>query len=229
MATFTRHYPNWPPFVPKSLSVPRTSVYYNLEVSATRYPDKAAIDYYGAEVSYSRLKREVDALAGWLQQRCGVKTGDRVLLYAQNGVHFIAGYYGILRADAVVVPVNPMNLTEELEHYVEDAGARVLITTQELASRATPLVRPGLLDHLIVGAHSEYLPPQTDLPVPEFVRASSAVRWRRERRAQDRMTWLSCRIHRVPRESPKAACTRIRRCLRRARAAVTGVAHRAAR
>ena len=175
MATFTRHFPHWPPFVPKSLAVPRTSITYNLEVSATRYPDKTAIDYYGAEISYGRLKREVDALAGWLQQRCGVKKGDRVLLYVQNGVHFIAGYYGILRADAVVVPVNPMNLTEELEHYVEDAGARVLITSQELAPRATPLVRAGLLEHVIVGAHAEYLPPQIDLPIPEFVRAPLAV------------------------------------------------------
>jgi len=175
MATFTRHFPYWPPFAPKSLAVPCTSVYYNLEVSATRYPDKTAIDYYGSQISYARLKQAVDALAGWLQQRCGVKKGDRVLLYAQNGVHFIAGYYGILRADAVVVPVNPMNLTEELEHYVEDAGARVLITTQELAPRTTPLVRPRLLEHVIVGAHSEYLPPQTDLPLPEFVRAPAAI------------------------------------------------------
>jgi len=175
MATFTRHYPHWPPFVPKTLAVPRTSIHYNLEVSATRYPDKAAIDYYGREISYAQLQREVDALAGWLQQRCGVKKGDRVLLYAQNGPHFIVGYYGILRADAVVVPVNPMNLTEELEHYVEDAGARVLVTTQELAPRATPLLRPGLLAHALVGAHAEYLPAHTDLPLPAFVRAPAAI------------------------------------------------------
>jgi fatty-acyl-CoA synthase len=175
MATFTRHFPHWPPFVPKTLAVPRTSIHYNLEVSATRYPDKAAIDYYGREISYAQVKRDADALAGWLQQRCGVNKGDRVLLYAQNGPHFIVAYYGILRADAVVVPVNPMNLTEELEHYVEDAGARVLVTTQELAPRATPLIRPGLLDHAIVGAHAEYLPAHTDLPLPEFVRAPAAI------------------------------------------------------
>ncbi len=175
MAMFTRHYRFWPPFVPKSLSVPRTSIYYNLEVSATRYPDKAAIDYYGREMSYAQLRQAADALAGWLQQRCGVRKGDRVLLYAQNGVHFIAGYYGILRADAVVVPVNPMNLTEELEHYVEDAAARVMVTTQELAPRATPLLRPKLLEHVIVGAHAEYLPPRIDLPVPDFVRAPLAI------------------------------------------------------
>jgi fatty-acyl-CoA synthase len=175
MATFTRHFAHWPPFVPKTLAVPRTSIYYNLEVSATRYPDKAAIDYYGRELSFAQLKREADALAGWLQQGCGVQRGDRVLLYAQNGPHFVIGYYGILRADAVVVPVNPMNLTEELEHYVEDAGARVLVTTQELAPRATPLIRPGLLEHAIVGAHSEYLPQGSDLPLPEFVRAPLAI------------------------------------------------------
>jgi len=175
MAMFTRHYPYWPPFVPKSLSVPRTSIYYNLEVSATRYPDKAAIDYYGRHVSYAQLRQAADALAGWLQQRCAVRKGDRVLLYAQNGVHFIAGYYGILRADAVVVPVNPMNLSEELEHYVEDAAARVLVTTQELAPRATTLIRPGMLEHVIAGAHAEYLPPQTDLPLPDFVRAPLAI------------------------------------------------------
>ena len=47
MSFFDRHFAHWPPGVPKSLSVPRTSLYYNLEVSARRYPDKAAIVYYG--------------------------------------------------------------------------------------------------------------------------------------------------------------------------------------
>ena len=61
----------------------------------------------------------LEALAGFLQQRCGVAAGDRVLLYAQNGPHFIVGYYAILRADAVVVPVNPMNRVEELRHLIE--------------------------------------------------------------------------------------------------------------
>lgn len=170
MATFTRHYPHWPPFVPKSLAVPRTNVFYNLEVSARRYPDKTAIDYYGGKLSYERFYGQAEAIAGWLRAH-GVAKGDRVLLYCQNGAHFVIGYYAILRADAVVVPVNPMNLGEELQHYVEDAGARVLITTQELLPRAAPLLAPGLLEHALVGVHAEYLPASTDLPLPEFVRA----------------------------------------------------------
>jgi acyl-CoA synthetase (AMP-forming)/AMP-acid ligase II len=47
------------------------------------------------------------------------QAGDRVLLVMQNSPQFMAAFYGILRADAVVVPVNPMNLTEELRHYVQ--------------------------------------------------------------------------------------------------------------
>ncbi len=124
---FTRHFAHWPPGQPHTLELPKESVYANLTASAAKRPERAAIDYYGARISYAELKRQVDALAGYLQQRCGVGKGDRVLLYAQNSPQFVIAYYAILRADAVVVPVNPMNRTEELRHYVEDSDARVAI------------------------------------------------------------------------------------------------------
>jgi len=163
---FSRHYPHWPPGLPKNFPVPRTSVYRNLENCAAQHPDRPAIHYYGTDVTYGELKREVDALAGFLQQRCAVRKGDRVLLYLQNSPQFVIGYYAILRADAVVVPLNPMNLTEELRHYVEDAGASTAIVGQELAARIAPL---GL--RLLVAAYSDYIRRPTDLPLPEFVRA----------------------------------------------------------
>lgn len=183
MSLFTRHYAVWPPGLPKTLSVPRTSLYFNLQVSAKRYPDKAAIHYYGGDLSYARLDAEVCALAAYLQQRCGVKKGDRVLLYLQNSPQFVIGYYAILRADAAVVPVNPMNRTEELRHYVEDSGATVAICGQEVWPQVEPLMSEGLA-HCVVGAYSDYIDPATDLPLPEFVRApraamtsSKAVSW----------------------------------------------------
>src|ERR1043166_1256308 len=124
---FTRHYPFWPPGMAHDMEVPRTSVYQNLASGAAKHPDTAAIYYYGTRISYARMKAEADALAGYLQQRCGVRKGDRVLLYLQNSPQFVIGYFAVLRADAVVVPVNPMNLTDELTHYVEDSRARVAI------------------------------------------------------------------------------------------------------
>ncbi|MBI2751819.1 MAG: AMP-binding protein, partial [Burkholderiales bacterium] len=168
---FTRHYPYWPAGEPKTLAVPRTSVYFNLEVSARRYPDHCAIDYYGSRLTYAELERHAAALAGFLQRRCGVATGDRVLLYTQNSPQFVIGFYAILRADAVVVPVNPMNRSEELRHYVEDADAAAILSTQEQWQQIAPLLGSSRLAHVVLGAYSDYLNAPTRLPVPDFVRA----------------------------------------------------------
>jgi len=102
-----------------------------------------------------------------------VKKGDRVLLYMQNSPQFMIAFYGILRADAVVVPVNPMNLTQELKHYVADSGARVAFAAQDLLARMAPLLGEGL-EHIVVATYSDYLREPTDIPVPEFVAAPRA-------------------------------------------------------
>jgi fatty-acyl-CoA synthase len=170
---FDRHFAHWPPGLAHTVEVPTRSVYENLAASAAQSPDLAALNYYGRILSYADLRRDADLLAGYLQQRCGVKKGDRVLLYLQNSPQFVVGYYAILRADAVVVPVNPMNMTEELRHYVEDAQARVAIAGQDRAAQILPLLGQGL-ERLVVATYSDYYA-EAGFPVPEFVRAPREV------------------------------------------------------
>ena len=165
---FDRHFAHWPPGQPRTLELPRETVYANLAATAARHPERAAIDYYGRRIAYRDLKREVDALAGFLQQRCGVKRGDRVLLYLQNSPQFVIAYYAVLRADAVVVPVNPMNLADELSHYVDDSQARVAIAGQDVL----PRIRPLGVAHILVASYADYLPEETDLPLPGFLKGS---------------------------------------------------------
>jgi fatty-acyl-CoA synthase len=169
------HLKYWPKGIPQHLELPRTSLYYNLEVSATRYPDKTATIFYDSLLSYGALRAQVDALAGWLQARCGVKRGDRVMLFLQNSPQFIVGYYAILRADAFVVPVNPMLKTEELRHYVSDSGAKAVLCAQDIFPQIEPLLAAhgdaAPLKNALVTAYSDYLTTPTDLAVPEFVRA----------------------------------------------------------
>jgi fatty-acyl-CoA synthase len=172
--TFSRHFPHWPPGQPRTLELPKASVYANLVASAARHPQRAAIDYYGSRLSYAELKRQVDALAGFLQQRYGVGRGERVLLYAQNSPQFVIAYYAILRADAVVVPVNPMNRTEELRHYVEDSDATVAIAGNDVLREIAPLG----LERVLPVVYSDYLIKPTDLPVPDFVRAPGSGSWK---------------------------------------------------
>ena len=162
-----RHYAFWPKEVPKELHYPETSLWFNLEVSARRHPDKAAFICYDNAMSFARLKAEAEALAGFLQEKCGVARGDRVLLFAQNSLQSVIAYYAILRADAVVVPINPMNLTEELRHHVTDSGSKVAVIAQELWAVAAPLVADGTLGKAIVAAYVDYLEKPTDLKVPD--------------------------------------------------------------
>jgi fatty-acyl-CoA synthase len=171
---FTRHFAHWPPGQPRTLELPGTSVYANLVESAARHPARTAIDFYGSRLSYAELKRQVDALAGYLQRRCAVARGDRVLLYAQNSPQYVIAYYAILRADAVVVPVNPMNRTEELRHYVEDSDARLAIAGNDVLREIAPLG----MKHVLPIVYADYLTVETDLPVPELVRSRGPGLWK---------------------------------------------------
>jgi fatty-acyl-CoA synthase len=165
----TSHFQHWPEGVPRELELPGHSIYANLEHAATRFPDKVAIHYYGSALTYSRFRSDVDAMAGYLQSVAGVGRGDRVLLFMQNSPQFMVAFYAVLRADAMVVPVNPMNLTEELRHYVKDSDARVAIVGQELFAQVEPLRSDGL-EQILVAAYSDAIDAQVDLKVPEVVR-----------------------------------------------------------
>ncbi|WP_166261769.1 long-chain fatty acid--CoA ligase [Marinobacter salicampi] len=168
--TFTRHYAVWPKELPKSMALPRTSLVTNLEISALRYPDRTAIIFYDAPITYSKLLQEVEAMAGYLQSE-GVKKGDRVLLYMQNSPQYVVSYYAILRADAVVIPINPMNRAAELEHYVADTRARLCLAGQELTGYIAPLLDTTDLEQVVVASYSTYIKADTDLDLPKEVAA----------------------------------------------------------
>jgi fatty-acyl-CoA synthase len=171
----TAHYVHWPKGLPHHLIVPSISVYENLQISAQRYPDKAAIIFYDSVLTYRQLHQEVLALAGYLQQVCGIQRGDRVLLDMQNSPQFVIGFYAILRADAMVVPVNPMLMTDELDYYIKDSGAKAALVSQDVFPRLAPLVGSTALRHAVVATYSDHLTCDTTLTVPEFVKAAADV------------------------------------------------------
>ena len=127
------HHKIWPKRLPRQLVVPATTLWFNLEVAAARFPDKPAYLFFGRPLSFSELRRQAEAVAGWLQS-VGVQAGDRVAVFMQNCPQYAAAYYGILRANAVVVPVNPMNRVEEFKHFITDPQTKVVICTADLAA-----------------------------------------------------------------------------------------------
>ena len=147
------HHKFWPKRLPHAITLPETSLWDNLETNARRYPHKAALVFFGTVIAFRELLQKAERLAACL---CGlgVNSGDRVVLSMQNCPQLVIAHFAILRANAVVVPVNPMNRAEELKHYITDPQARLAITTADLASelaRASDALPLDVqLKHLIV-------------------------------------------------------------------------------
>lgn len=147
------HFKFWPHRLPHQLTPLATSLWDNLATSARRYPNKTALVFFERRFTYAELLQMAERLAGQLQQM-GVARGDRVMLNMQNCPQLVIAHFAILRANAVVVPVNPMNRSQELQHYIRDPDVRVALTTADLASELAQASNdlPALqrLQHLIV-------------------------------------------------------------------------------
>lgn len=169
----TANSPFWPEGFDFHLPVPQGNAFGNLARSAQRNPDRPAMFYYGAATTYCSLLEQAEALAGFLQQRCGVRAGDRVLIDMQNSPQFVVAFQAILRADAVVIPVNPMNVEQELAHYISDSGARVALIGDEMLARFQGFAGEAL-DDLIVARYADAVGADCPDPLPEVMLRPSA-------------------------------------------------------
>ncbi len=187
------HLPFWPKGLPLAITQPATTLYENLDISAKRFPDKPAMVFYGAQISYRRLKEEVDCMAGYLQQSTAFKAGDRVLLFSQNCPQFIIAYYAILRAEGVVVPVNAMCTPDELNHYLEDSGARIAFVAQELCANLRDAQARGDLDRVIVHTYSDYLVADPEVQAPPWLSQA-----RSQPELPDALPWYGAMLLNLP-------------------------------
>lgn len=162
--------PYWPRHLPRHLEAPDTTLSENLEISARRFGDRVAVHSFGHELSYNALLDEVERFAGWLTHKAGVRRGDRVMLYLQNSAQWIVAYHGILRADAIVVPVNPMNRAPEVAHYLADSGACVAVCAQDLVPQLEAAMPGTALRQVVVATYADYIDPATDLALPAWLR-----------------------------------------------------------
>lgn len=161
------HHAVWPKRLPYALTAPQTSLWLNLQVSAMRYPEKLALVFMGQTWTYAQLLKAAEQIASALRQM-GVQKGDRVVLDMQNCPQLVMAHFAILRLDAVVVPVNPMNRMEELKHYILDPDAKVAVTTadlaHELAAASNALPSHEGLKHLLVTQFTDVFDAQSVSP-----------------------------------------------------------------
>src|SRR3954464_11548527 len=128
--------------------------------TAQRHGDRTALKLDDAELSYALLDEGSARVAALLEEK-GVEAGDRVGLMLPNVPYFAGIYYRILRAGAVVVPMNVLLKAREVAFYCEDPGSKLLFAWGDFAEAAEPgaqkagteliLVKPGEFEELLAG------------------------------------------------------------------------------
>jgi len=102
-----------------------------LERTAQRAPDKIALVVAGQRFTYAQIDSEASRLARGLRAR-GVARGDRVAIFADNGVEVVVSIFAALKAGAVFMPVNSLTKGDKLAYLLNDSRAACLVTTQAL-------------------------------------------------------------------------------------------------
>jgi long-chain acyl-CoA synthetase len=123
-----------------------------LPKAAARYGAKTALVTADRSLTYGELDRLSDAFAIALHHR-GIQPGDRVSIYSQNRWEWIVAYHGILKAGAVVNPINVMLTPEEVVFVLNDCGARAIVTSADKAAAVSTLrgEAPGLESVVVFG------------------------------------------------------------------------------
>ena len=98
-----------------------------LQASAAEYPDDVVLRLGEAQMTYAELDRAARGVATSLRDR-GIQPGDAVAMLIPNVPDFSITYFGILYAGAAVVPVNVLAAAPEVEYFINDSQAKLLVT-----------------------------------------------------------------------------------------------------
>ncbi|HEU4389743.1 MAG TPA: AMP-binding protein, partial [Blastocatellia bacterium] len=144
-------------WVPATVPYPKQPVYRALEIGAANFPDRAATMFFGAEMSFRELRdralRMATALRGF-----GISKGDRVGIMLPNCPQFPISFFGVLRAGATVVSINPTYTPREVERLAQDSGIRMLIVMDLIAASLVGSIANSRIENVVVTPLHSYMP-----------------------------------------------------------------------
>lgn len=120
---------HWPADIPKEITFPQgeVPVFEYLRLAAAKHPEKAAIIYYGREISYRELDEASDRFANYLLD-LGLTKGGRVGLFLPNCPQYIIAHFGTHKMGGIVCPCSPLFKELELAYEINDAEMSALVT-----------------------------------------------------------------------------------------------------
>lgn len=159
----------YPPDVPRSIPPAAESIWDALEATTRQYGSNTAFLFQNYPLSFRRLRDLSAGMAGALTAH-GVGKGDIVLLLLPNVPHFALAYYGTVRLGAAVAAVSPTSVERELEFFLQDSGAKTIVTLDLLYEKIANIWERCGVEQVIVGKVTDFMPRYVQLAAPYLKR-----------------------------------------------------------
>ncbi|HET7612829.1 MAG TPA: AMP-binding protein [Gemmatimonadaceae bacterium] len=161
--TAPRWLDNYDDGVPSSLApYPERSLNDYLREAAGRWPDRPALLFKGASISYLKLEQQSDALAAAFEE-IGIRRGDRVALCLPNCPQFLVAEFAAWKIGAIACPFNPTYSEREMADALRATGAETVIVLNRFYGRIKSIQSRTAVKRVVTTGIKEYLPWQLRL------------------------------------------------------------------
>lgn len=128
------------------------------EQSVQKYADQPAFMNMGSVMTFRKLEERSRAFAAYLQNELKLQKGDRVALMMPNLLQYPVALFGVLRAGLIAVNVNPLYTPRELEHQLNDSGAKAIVIVSNFANTLEQVVENTPVKHVVLTSLGQMLP-----------------------------------------------------------------------
>ncbi|MCX2532045.1 long-chain-fatty-acid--CoA ligase FadD [Plesiomonas shigelloides] len=142
---------SYPADVPAEINPDQYSSLVDMfEQAVQRYADQPAFINMGQVMTFRKLEESSRAFAAYLQNELKLQKGERVALMMPNLLQYPIALFGILRAGLIAVNVNPLYTPRELEHQLNDSGAKAIVIVSNFAHTLEKVVYQTSVKHVIL-------------------------------------------------------------------------------
>jgi len=142
--------------VPTTIRYPRLPAQDILQISAGTNPDKAALNFYGTEITFWELRQQALRMANALGA-IGVQKGERVGLHLPNCPQYVIAYLATLSLGAIAVNLNPMYTADELKPMIKTTGMTTLVTFDLVLPAIRTVAQEVDIPRIVVTKVTDYI------------------------------------------------------------------------
>ncbi len=141
---------HYPPGIPEEIDLNEySSVNDVFDQAVENFGTRPCFSNLGTTLTYSDMDRYTDQLASYLQNLPGMNKGDRVAVMMPNVLQNPIAIFAVLRAGFTVVNTNPLYTTRELDHQLNDSGAKAIIVMENFCHTLAEVIENSPIEHVI--------------------------------------------------------------------------------